>query len=78
MSAQTLAVQLGHPIIPLQCPFLQLSRGLPQTGIHAPAVEQFPVRAGLGDPPRVKHHDAVGGLDGRQLVRDNDRRPALA
>ena len=31
----------------------------------------------LDDAPLVEHDDAVGGADGRQPVRDDDRRPPL-
>jgi hypothetical protein len=34
------------------------------------------VRAGLDDPPAVEHDDLVRVADGRQPVRDRDRRPA--
>ena len=35
------------------------------------------MRAFLDDPPLIHDHDAVGGADGRQAMRDDDRRAML-
>src|SRR5690348_8642689 len=44
--------------------------------VDALAREELRVRAELGEPPALEHGDAVGTLDGREPMRDDDRRAA--
>ena len=45
-----------------------------EAGVEAAARAEARVRAFLDDPAAVHHDDAVGRADGRQAVRDDDRR----
>src|SRR5581483_6791021 len=40
--------------------------------IHAVAREELRVRAELGEPAALEHRDAIGPLDGREPVRDDN------
>ena len=49
---------------------------LPHARVLAAQGEELGVRAALDDPPAVEHEDLVGIDDGREAMRDDERRAA--
>src|SRR6478735_4664793 len=50
--------------------------GLVQVGVEAAGAQQIVVAAALDDAAVLQHEDAIGGDDGRQAMRDHQRRAA--
>src|SRR2546428_11479433 len=49
-----------------------------ERGVAAAEVEQLLVRTALDEAAAVEDDDLVGVADGREAVRDRDRRPSLS
>src|SRR5829696_1867529 len=57
---------------------LGLELAVPHGGEHAPAPEEFRVRAALDDDALVEHDDLVGADHRREAVRDDEGGAAAA